>query len=306
MSRKFRSIYLKSFLILLALLFMSVCHCVNKITESSEKYLIEVRFPTGKKSIYASATYIGHEDSLSLSYLKIFSIQFDSTYTSNDTLYYKGCVKSFIPDTFLIGPYSRNTSISNALAYSDSGSIVVSFDEKWVLYQYSEVMDGYHIFMKAMVDSTIQTDTTYIPTEFYNQFPLFPRIIKPNTQYAIYRPGYEEDFVPVYRYFITDDFTTWSDSYGHNSGLLFSTKQSLFYGDTLNYRGIIDAHGMIISQCYEKMIVTTIEHPEGADTLDYYVINRRIVDYSDAKDLHELSWYADDVMGNGFSLIEEK
>jgi hypothetical protein len=157
-----------------------------------------------------------------------------------------------------------------------------------------------------MVDSSVQTDTTYIPTEFYNQFPVFPRIMKPNTRYAVYRPGNNEDFLPVYRYFITDDFTTWNDPYGSDSGLSFSTKHFLFVVDTLDYQGIIDEHGMIISQNYLKMVATTIEHPEGVDTLDYYILNRRIVDYSDAEGLHKLSWYADDAMENGFSLIEKR
>lgn len=290
--------------IILAVLFFTACS--ESVTPPIENNSINIKFPIGKKAVYAVGTYSGDVDSLETMFMNIYSLQFDTVLTKGNGLEYIGRVE-----------YSGRSLMDSITSISDlgptSGKIVVSVDDKWVLFQQSEVIGSGQIFMKR---NSSGTDTTLIPTMLENQFPVFPKKIKPNTFYSVYRPSSSdslslrpfERFLAVQRDFDVKDYTEWSDIYGNEKGLFYKTEHVLKLSQelTIDFAGIIDDKGVVVSNYTLKTVIRTVENPLGGDSITTHTINRRIVDFTDPENVKELSWYADYVIENGLELLGEQ
>ncbi len=283
-------------LILVVLFFTA---CAESVTPPVEDNSISIKFPIGKKAVYAVGVYSGDVDSLETMFINIYSLQFDTVLTKENGLEYIGKVE-----------YTGRSLMDSITSLSDlgktSGKIVVSIDNKWVLFQQSEVSGSAQIFMKRETNST---DTTLTPTLLENQFPVFPKKIEPNTFYSVYRPVSADTsrFLAVQRDFNVKDYTEWNDIYGNEKGLFYSTEHILKFSQDLilNFVGIIDEKGVVVSNYTLKTVISTIENPSGGDSLIVHTINRRIVDFTEPENVKELSWYADYVIENGLKLLEE-
>lgn len=284
-------------LILIALVYVA---CSESIAPQLNDNSINIEFPIGKKAVYAVGVYSGDVDSLETMFINIYSLQFDTVLTKENGVEYIGKVE-----------YTGKSLMDSITSISDldktSGKIVVSVDNKWVLFQQSEVSGSAQIFMKMNINDT---DTTLIPTLAENQFPIFPKNIKPNTFYSVYRPISADTsrFLAVQRDFDVKDYTEWNDIYGNEKGLFYSTEHILKFSQDLilNFVGIIDEKGVVVSNFTLKSVISTIENPSGGDSLTTHTINRRIVDFTEPENVKELSWYADYVIENGLELLEEE
>ena len=283
----------------LILVVLFITSCSESVTPPVEDNSINIKFPIGKKAVYAIGTYSGEVDSMETMFLNIFSLQFDSVLTKENGLEYIGKVE-----------YTGRSLIDSMTSIADfgptSGKIVVSVDEKWVLFQQSEVMASAQIFLKRSSDDT---DTTLTPTLLENQFPVFPKKIEPNTFYSVYRPVSADtsQFLAVQRDFDVKDYTEWNDIYGNEKGLFYKTEHILKFGQDLilNFTGIIDEKGVVVSNYTIKTIISTRDNPSGVDSVTIHTINRRILDFTEPENVKELSWYADYVIENGLELLEE-
>ncbi len=258
---------------------------------------INIKFPIGKKAIYATGVYVGDSvDSLTPLGINIFALQFNSVSPKNDGVEYVGDIEIY------------NPLISGTDVYQDSGKIVVSVDDKWVLFQNSDIIGSGMIFLKRGEEVT---DTTLVPTLLNNQFPVFPPKITPNTQYSVYRPASEESdtmrFIAGQRDFDVQNFAEWSDIYGSNKGLFYKTKHSIFdINLVLNFNGIIDERGVVVSSFPFKTVISSTEFPDGGDSVMTHSINRRIVDFIEPENVKDLSWYYNYVFENGLVFVEDK
>lgn len=263
---------------------------------------IEISFPIGKKAIYARGDYLGdNPDSLTEMFLTIYSLQFDTAITKDNATEYIGSVERYS------SPFFANDSLPGRIfpEYYGKGRILVTVDEKWVLFQNSEIADAALIFMKR---NSALSDTTDFPNWLYGQLPVFPKSIAPNTMYEIVRPGDGDMFLEYQRDFEIMDYIEWSDIYGSDNGLHFSTEYSIkFENDlTLNFSGIIDEKGIVLSRTIiENFVTAIIDNPAGVDTTSLHLINRRIVDFTNPEYTHELSWYADYVKENGLHFLKD-
>jgi hypothetical protein len=271
---------LKSQIIILLFSFISV-YCGSSPTGTSDS--ITINIPINKKAVRAIAYYNSFGNSDSLMHLRISSFYFDSTVTSSDT-------------SFLFGKYERFDSDSpdNPL----SGELIVSLTNEWVFFQSSEVFDAGVDLIKPFIISDV--DTTYLPTELYGYFPIYPRTINKNETYSIYRPNNAGDgwaYADVYREFNVYNSIDWNDRYSQDSGFEVMVTHSLL-GFTLYFDLVIDSHGIVNS--YWSYVNNNIS-PEGAilDSSITHVVNRRIVDYSDPSGVLDLTHYANEVIENG-------
>ena len=201
--------------------------------------------------------------------------------------------------------YYTQLSENGIFESQESGNIVVSVDDKWVLFQHSEFISGGQIFLKR---NSILTDTTLIPTRLENQFPLFPKIVTPNTHYSVYRPGDDSlYFLGVLRDLEVKDFVEWTDFYSSDRGLYYKTNHTIpNFNFEIEFNGIIDSKGIIVSRYSIELLNTSPESPDISDTVIAHTINRRIVDFTEPENIKELSWYADYVKENGLTYLEEK
>ena len=283
---------------LLASLFYFACS--DSVTVPKEDNSVNIEFPIGKKAVYAIGLYEGDlVDSLKPLGVNIFTLQFNSVLTKSDGLEYVGNVELY---------YSiLDSTFGTGAEFNSSGSITVSVDDKWVLFQHSEIIESGSIFMKQ---TSILTDTTLIPTLLNNQFPIFPKKITPNTFYSVYRPGDDTSlFIGVQRDLDVIDYVQWNDIYGNTSGLYYTTEHVLKFGNDmlLNFRGIIDKNGVVtLLITFENSVISTINNPDGGDTVNVHQINRRIVEFTEPANVKELSWYAGYVIENGLVYLEEK
>jgi hypothetical protein len=270
--------------------------CSDNISPEEKDYL-EINFPIGEKAIYAVGSYTGHVDTLEEYFLSIYSLQFDTMQTSAIGVEYIGEIER----------YDVLHKVNHSLVYNPglnqiSGKTTVSINDRWVLFQNSELADGFQIFMKTNIQ---ETDTTALPTLVYNQVPMFPNRAEIFSSYSSFRPGSDSLFIGVERNFNFEDYIEWSDVYGTNSGLYYTTEHILKFGNdfTFDFRGILDSNGVVISRSTFESIVTTAESPEAADTLTVHVINRRIVEFNDPDNIKDLSWYGEYVLQNGLTLF---
>ncbi|MBU0473328.1 MAG: hypothetical protein KKF62_04125 [Bacteroidetes bacterium] len=274
--------------------------CSNSVTPPIDNNSINIEFPINKKAVYAIGLYEGDlVDSLKPLGVNIFSLQFDTVITKADGLEYIGNIELY---------YSiLDSSLGTGAEFNSSGSIKVSVDNKWVLFQHSEIIESGSIFMKQ---TSILTDTTLIPTLLNNQFPVFPKKITPNTYYSVYRPDDDTSyFIGVQRDLDVIDYVEWNDIYGNSRGLYYTTEHVLKFGNDmlLNFRGIIDKNGVVTSVItFENSVISTINNPDGGDTVNVHQINRRIIDFTEPENVKELFWYADYVLENGLVYLEEK
>ncbi len=289
-------------LVVLILIGLLNTGCSENLTPPIDDNSIDIEFPIGKKAVYAVGSHEGDKDSDTLEMLSIsiFSLQFDSVITKTNAIEYIGQVVCY-NSNLLENDSSEYVPIGGQYA----GNIVVSIDDKWVLFQESEVMGSAQIFMKR---ASTETDTTEIPTLHYNQFPVLPKRITPNTFYSAYRPNDDSlHFLSVQRDFDVKEYVKFSDIYGMNEGLFYSTEQTLFIGNnfTLNYNGIIDSKGVVSSTTSVEWIIIGSSSPEPIDTVTQHLVNRRIVDFTEPENVKDLSWYSKYVIENGLELLGE-
>lgn len=266
--------------------------CSESLTPPINDESINIEFPIGKKAVYAIANCIGDIDSLELEFVQIFSLEFDSVVSKFDRVEYVGKIEN-LNKSFL--------SEDSNKVYRDFSpeKIIVSIDDKWVLFQHSENYNSSMIFMKR---ASIETDTTSFPSHNLSQFPIFPKKITKNTFYSIYRPGDDSLYIGVQRNFDVKNSIDWNDIYGTDKGLYYTTEHNIKFDDDLifNFKGIIDARGIVTSIIrFDDMVRSTINNPMGGDTITVHQINRRIVDFTEPENIKELSWYADLVRENG-------
>ncbi|MDA3861703.1 MAG: hypothetical protein PF445_10785 [Melioribacteraceae bacterium] len=274
--------------------------CSESLTPPIDDNSINIEFPIGKKAVYAVGLYEGESvDSLQAWGVNIFSLQFDTVLTKTDGIEYIGNIELF---------YSiLDSNLGTGAEFNSSSSIKVSIDEKWVLFQNSNIIGSSSIFMKR---NSILSDTTLFPTFANNQFPVFPKKIIPNTFYSVYRPiAVDSTFLAAQRDFVVKDFAEWNDFYGSNSGLYYTTEHVLKFENEMefDFKGIIDERGVVISVfTLENFVLSTVQNPDGEDTVTVHKINRRIVDFTEPENINELSWYSDYVLENGLKYLEEK
>ena len=256
-------------------------YCGNSPTGSSDSILINI--PMNKKAVRAIAYYNSIGNSDSLMHLRISSFYFNSTVSSGDT-------------TFLFGIYERLDSDfpENPL----SGEIILSLTDNWVFFQRSDIFDAGVDLIKP--HSKFMVDTTYLPTDLYGYFPVYPRTLIQNETYSIYRPSNEGEgwgYASVYREFKVNNSIDWNDHYSRDTGFEVMVKHSLL-GFTLNFNLVLDSHGIVNSHwSYLNKDIST----EGVliDSAITHVVNRRIVDYSDPSTVQNLTHYANEVIKNG-------
>jgi len=287
-------------LVALTLILLLYFGCNDTLTPPIESDYVDVEFPVGKKAIYAVAVYTGDVDSLKKMSLAIYSLQFDKVLTKANGVEYIGRIEHYDSIHFDYDGISIDPSV-----FYESGEIIATVNDKWVLFQRSDVKSVFQIFMKR---NSIKIDTTELPTEILTQLPMFPNRIEKNSSYSIFRPSADSSFIGVQRNFDVEDYVDWNDNYGNGRGLYYTTEHILkFYGDyTINFRGIIDSRGVIISTTAMKRDISTIENPQAVDTITVYTVNRRIVDFGLPETMQELSWYAKNVSENGLKLLDKK
>ena len=292
-----KSKFISLIIIITSLLYLG---CSETVTPPPEPNSIQIEFPIGKTAIYANGVYEGDSiDSLQLLGLNVFSLQFDSIITKSNGIEYIGNIG------FYTISHGGNDSLDNEF-YTEPVKIVVSVDDDWVLFQYSENYNSGLIFLKR---NLLVSDTTIIPTFYNNQFPVFPSEIFPNRNYSVFRPKDDSiRFLGVQRNFDVRDYSKWNDIYGDAEGLYYSTEHILHINDdfTLYFRGIIDSKGVLISSYSKEMELFSAESPVPSDTVTVHQINRRIVDFTEPENIKELSWYSDYVLENGLSILEEQ
>jgi len=292
-------------LLILMLTGLFLFGCNETLTPPVESDYVDVEFPINKKAIYAVAVYSEDVDSLKTMFLSVYSLQFDSVFTNANGTEYIGRIEHYDSIHFDYDGISNDPSV-----FYESGSIAVTVNNKWVLFQQSEVRSVFQIFMKS---NSIVSDTTDLPTEFFNQLPMFPNRLEKNSSYSIFRPGEEPSqgavslFLGVQRNFEVEDYVDWNDIYGSNRGLYYTTEHKLKLDSdlTFDYRGIIDSRGVVVSTSTKESVITTIENPDGIDTLTLHTVNRRIIDFDSPENMNELSWYAKNVSENGLKLLNE-
>jgi hypothetical protein len=278
--------------------------CEKKVTGHSDDGPVNVSFPVGRKCVYASAAYADRVDSTGLLWLKIFSIQFDSTRASGDSLFYMGHVlRTQTPPVGPAAGFARSPA-GRFSADTDSGGILVSVDRKWILFQNCDIQDGYDPFLKSGHRLRADADTMSVPTEFFGQSPVYPRKPRPYGRYDAVRPS-GENYSSLRRTFDFEGFRTWTGPFGSWRGLFFSVRHTLFETTAIDMIGIMDSHGIVASQYASQMIRTAPDNPAGIDTLTFYHLNRRLVDFSDPATVKPLSWYADRVMREGLEPLEQ-
>lgn len=299
-----KQIQINAFLLLFVFSFIIGCsEETTPLIPPVDDSAIEINFPIGKKAIYARGDYLGdNPDSLTEMFLTIYSLQFDTAVTKDNATEYIGIVERYS------SPLFTNDSLTLRIFPDryEKGRILVTVDEKWVLFQNSEIMDAALMFMKR--NSTI-IDTTEFPNWLYGQLPVFPKRLAPNTMYQIVRPGDGNMFFEFQRDFEIMDYIEWSDIYSSDKGLHYSTEYSIkFENDfTLNFSGIIDEKGIVLSRTIiDNYVTRTIDNPDGVDTTSLHLINRRIVDFTNPEYTHELSWYADYVKENGLTFLKDE
>jgi len=273
--------------------------CSDSGTTPKEDNSINIEFPIGKKAVYAIGLYEGDSvDSLKPLGVNIYTLQFDSINTKSDGLEYVGNVELFyfIPDT----------SFRTGVKLNFAGIIKVSVDDKWVLFQYSDVPSSLNIFMKQK--STL-TDTLIHPELYFYQFPAFPKIMRENTIYSAFSPRDDIYINGLQRDFDVKNCVDWKDIYGHNRGLYYTTDQILKCENDiiLNIRGIVDKFGVVTSIIdFEDIMLSRRDNPEQIDTLSIYQISRRIVEFTEPENVKDLSWYSNYVLENGLKHLESK
>ncbi len=279
--------------------------CEKKVTGPSDNNPVNVSFPIGRKCVYACAAYADRVDSTGLQWLKIFSIQFDGTRASDDTLFYMGHVTRLQTPRFDAAAGFTRSKIRGFETEPDSGGILVSVDRSWVLFQACGLMDGFEPFLKPGRGLRSGTDTMSVPTELFGQGPVYPRKPRPYGQYDAYRP-YGENYESLRRTFDFEGFRTWSSPFGIWTGLFFSVRHTLSETMAIDMTGIMDSHGIIASQYALQMVGTSPGDPAGIDTTTIYQLNRRLADFTDPASLHPLSWYADKVLREGLEPLEQR
>ena len=144
-----------------------------------------------------------------------------------------------------------------------------------------------------------------LPTQFKNQFPSFPQKILAFTQYSAFRPensGAEWGYTGVYREFNAGDFRDWSTAYSQYRGIYLSGKQELLNA-SIDMEMIVDDAGIVISQLSFGESVLMNEEGIPFTTADSYLVNQRLVDFSNPELIHSLSYYAYQILNSDINFV---
>jgi len=251
--------------------------CITHIESNNSS--VKIEYPLNKKAVYAVCDYQDYSDSIAVQNIEISSILFDSTYSSGDTVY-------------LTGIFSRDRE-------SNSAPISAAVINNWILFEHSGIQEAGMIFLKPAV-----TDTTALPDQFHNHFPIVPQKLKINSNYSITRPaneGSEWGYAEVIRIFESNEFKKWTDFYNDDYGIKVNITHYLL-GFSHNFQTVFDAHGLVNSQWSYKNYITN-EHGDLIDSVLTHRINRRIVDYTGPGEVDDLQTYYNLVSENGLKII---
>lgn len=295
---------MKTFHMIMGLIIVLCFFQCDKNTTGPEKEFIEIHIPLNKTCVHACAWYSGSKDSLDIRGVEIFSVTFHTKDQSNDTTYYHGLVIHYAQyqNRLINVSTASNHIFPPVMTFTDTGQVVLSMDDQWVLYQYSNINETYKAFFKR----NAVPDTTAPPTIFYSQLPVFPRRLKTNTDYTIYRPaGLLGDPLNLSRRFHVGEYQNWKDGFGKNEGLYTEVEHCISDMEPFIIKGIIDSHGVVISQRRDELEVTTVNQPEGTgEIMTFLSLNRRIVDYNNPDSVLNLETYADQVFNEGLVFFE--
>jgi len=258
---------------LFALSLVSSCQFATHIEEDDAYYRINI--PINQKAVYAILHYeeFADNDSLVLSGISIGSLIFNNQRQSGDTL-------------FLMGKCEVLEIENDIVVAAEMEPITIALTRDWVFLDDSNGPYGYTFLLKN------SADTTRIPTVNHEQFPLLPRVLTVNTRHSIYRPGSPDyNFIGVNREFSVMSPQTWSDELGTEQGIFLKIKHVLDgIGDELNFEILADDHGIIRSFWSFQTIHFDPQTGDG-ESLTVHRINRRIVDYTDPRQVQSLEYY---------------
>ncbi len=258
---------------LFALSLVSSCQFATTIEEDDAYYRINI--PINQKAVYAILHYeeFADNDSLVLSGISIGSLIFNNQRQSGDTL-------------FLMGTCEILEIYNDVIVATESEPIRIALTSDWVFLDDSNGPYGYNFLLKN------SADTTAIPTINHEQFPILPRVLTANAHQIIYRPASSDyTFLGVRREFYAMSPQTWKDEIGTEQGIFLKIKHVLDgIGDELNFEILADDHGIIRS--FWSFPTIYIDPQTGDDeSLTVHRINRRIVDYTDPRQIQSLEHY---------------
>lgn len=253
-------------------------------TSSPQIPPLEINFPLNQKAVFAEAIYQDAHGSLSLLNLRISSLQFDESITSNDTTYLLGQTEQYVPQEFL------NSGRFN-------GSVKIALTSQWVVLESAPGNLSSGMFFKTATDSTAKA----LPGN--EHFPIAPRVLEKGKTLEIIRgetSGSNWQFNKIHRRFkIGNDFK-WEDHYGFIDGIYVETAEFPFNNDTLYYTSIYDEHGVFISQTSYNILISD---GTKTDTLYIHKLNRRIKDFENPLFIENLQIYAEQIEQTDLSLI---
>lgn len=278
-----------SILVMLATIF-AIYGCVGSVTEPIVRQgTIVINFPVNQTVVYASGLVSVTQDTTIFRGISINAMSLHRVTARNDTLFYHGTVRycdvvapELLPDSTRI----------------DSGSteILITVDQHWVLEQ--DVGNNWSFnFLLKSAGQNFNMDTTAIPTDLMNQFPMYPRVMRAGTTYSILRPGNNDVFIGVLRKFQVREMVRWQDSYGATSGLRIDTQHYLaILSGPITIDAIVDGHGVVVSQ---------IDYQFARDGQPYQgTITRRIRDFGEASPGKPLMDYVYEVVKNGLEPVD--
>ncbi|MCB0282281.1 MAG: hypothetical protein H6627_14370 [Calditrichae bacterium] len=245
---------------------------------------LQINFPLNQKAVFAEALYADLNGSLSLQNLRISSLLFEESITSNDTTYLLGQTEQYVSQTF-----------QNSGRYN--GGVKIALTAQWVVMEYVPENLSSDMFFKTAVDCTEKA----LPGN--EHFPIAPRILEKNKTFELIREessGNNWKLKKIHRQFkIGNDFK-WEDQYGFEDGLYVETAEFPFNNDTLFYTSIYDEHGVFISQTSYNILIS-----DGAqtDTLLLHKLNRRIKDFENPLFIENLQIYAEQIEQTDLKLI---
>jgi len=194
--------------------------CVGSVTEPIDRQgAIAINFPVNQTAVYASGLVSVIHDTTTIRAISINALSLQEVTARNDTLFYYGTVRycdvvapELLPDSTRIDRGSTDISIT--------------IDQHWVLEQKIGNNWSFNFLLKSPGPNS-NIDTTAIPTELMNQFPMYPRVMRTDSTYSILRPGNNDGFIGVFRKFQVREMVRWQDNYGSTTGLRIDTDHYL-------------------------------------------------------------------------------
>jgi len=278
----------KIFVMLAAIL--TVYSCVGSVTEPLDTTgTVIINYPINQTVVYASGLVSITQDTTTFRGISINAMSLHRVTARNDTLFYRGTVHYC--DVVSPGILPNSPRI-------DTGStdILITVDRHWILQQNIGNNQFFNFLLKSDGQNT-NIDTTAIPTDLMNQFPMYPRVMRAGSTYSILRPGNNDEFIGVFRKFQVREMMRWQDNYSTTTGLRIDTQHYLeFLSGPITIDAIVDGHGVVVSQ---------IDYQFARDGQPYQgTITRRIRDFGEALPDKPLMDYVYEVVKNGLELVD--